>query len=84
MIVSFEVFCVFCNLFCFNVLLELRAAKGEHAVCVSCCHIVCCGLRVESDVMLVMPGLMGHLFLLQRLRRVGTGGTEGLPEDGSQ
>jgi len=32
----------------------------------------------------VMPGLTGHLLLLQRVGRVGAGGAEGLPEDGEQ
>ena len=32
----------------------------------------------------VMPDLNGHLFLLQRLGRIGADGTEGLPEDGAQ
>ena len=32
----------------------------------------------------VMPGTDRASLLLQRLRRVGAGGTEGLPEDGGE
>ena len=47
----------------------MRAAKGEHAVCVSYCDLVSCA-----------PGLL----LLQGLSRVGAHEAEGLEGDGSE
>ena len=65
--------CLARNCQCINVFLKVRAAKGEHEVCVNLCWSGRCPPAIP-----VMPGFDRASFFLQRIGWVGAHEAEGL------